>query len=674
MFRRRREPVCCSCRPRSWLHGCGAPSSDALDYVDDYPASPAPGAINVVVEIPGGTNAKWEVDKASGALEWEQLDGRPRVVQYLSYPGNYGMVPRTSLPRELGGDGDPLDVLLLGPRVDRGSIVRARPIGVLRLLDDGERDDKILAVQTNGPMSDIHDLGALEADYPGVRLIVETWFANYKGAGRVEAGDFGDVEAALAIVAEARSYYQANADDSDPPTSPSRDVDALLAEWDRLDSPGAAVGVFQDGEIVHARGYGAANLDHGIPLTPSSVLRVGSISKQFVAMGIALLAEEQKLALDDDIRAHLPEMPSYGSPITIRHLLHHTSGIREYLVLVGLIGKPEGSVHGYTSGEILALLSRQAALNFEPGDRFSYSNSGYFLLAEVIARVSGIKASAFTKERIFGPLGMSSSRFYDEPRAIVPDLAYGYSSDGDVGYRLDILRSDVIGDLGVISTVEDFFHWDQNFYANKLGGGDPGIIETMQRRGQTAGGEDLAYAAGLEWGSYRGLTTIGHSGSAVGYVADFVRFPDERFSVIVLSNFSELRPGRLARRIADIYLAGRFTEDPPAERGPRSDPVEPPRAELSTQQIEEVVGHFYSDELEFVYSFDARGGDLELDLRGRKIILVPESDLRFRGDRMVLEFERDSRGGVSGLLVHVGEVRNIRFERVEGRRPRATQR
>ena len=159
-------------------------------------------------------------------------------------------------------------------------------------------------------------------------------------------------------------------------------------------------------------------------------------------------------------------MPDYGNQITIRHLLHHTSGIREYLTLVNLIGKPEGSVFGYTTRELVELLSRQQNLNFEPGSQFSYTNSGYFLLAEIITRVSGMKASAFAQENIFEPLGMTQTRFYDDPNAIIRNQAFGYSLNRDGGYRLDILRSDVIGDLGVITTVEDFLHWDNNFYEN----------------------------------------------------------------------------------------------------------------------------------------------------------------------------------------------------------------
>ena len=264
-----------------------------------------------------------------------------------------------------------------------------------------------------------------------------------------------------------------------PRTEITTQVDELFAEWDGATAPGAVVGIFMDGRIIYSKGYGLANLDYDIPITPQSVLRIGSISKQFVAMCIAILADQGKLSLDDDIRTHIPEMPDYGNQITIRHLLHHTSGIREYLTLVNLIGKPEGSVFGYTTRELVELLSRQQNLNFEPGSQFSYTNSGYFLLAEIITRVSGMKASAFAQENIFEPLGMTQTRFYDDPNAIIRNQAFGYSPNRDGGYRLDILRSDVIGDLGVITTVEDFLHWDNNFYENKLGAGTNELIRMM---------------------------------------------------------------------------------------------------------------------------------------------------------------------------------------------------
>lgn len=190
------------------LTACTGSPARQVNYLDGYPAMADQGVINMVVEIPAGTNDKWEVEKSNGSLQWEHQDGAPRVVQYLAYPANYGMIPQTVLPSELGGDGDPLDVILLGPRVDRGTVVHARPIGILLLLDDGERDDKILAVQTSGPLSDVVDLEGLESNYPGVQGIIEIWFTSYKGPGRLTSTGFEDAAAAMATVAEASRFYQ----------------------------------------------------------------------------------------------------------------------------------------------------------------------------------------------------------------------------------------------------------------------------------------------------------------------------------------------------------------------------------------------------------------------------------------------------------------------------------
>lgn len=454
-----------------------------------------------------------------------------------------------------------------------------------------------------------------------------------------------------------------------PQTELTARIDELFAEWDTDDAPGAAVGVFEEGRIVYARGFGVANLDYGIPLTPKSVLRIGSISKQFVAMCIAILAEQGKLSFDDDIRAHLPEMRDYGETITIRHLLHHTSGIREYLTLVDLIGRPEGSVFGYTTRELIELLARQRAVNFDPGDRFSYTNSGYFLLAEIVTRVSGMAASAFARENVFDPLGMSHTRFYDDPNAIIPNQALGYSPRSEGGYRLDILRSDVIGDLGVITTVEDLLHWDSNFYENRLGGGTNDLIETMFTRGRTEAGEELSYALGLEFGSYRGLNTMGHGGSAVGYVAEFLQFPEQRFSVVVLSNLSSFRPGRLARQVADLYLADRFTSPRPSSAQTRSRPSSPEGITVSPGELEAFIGDFYSEELDFSYLLQVREGSLHLELRGSRTELIPRPDDRFGWGRRELSFVRDGSGAVSGFVLDAGSVRGLRFRKVAVRSP-----
>ena len=453
-----------------------------------------------------------------------------------------------------------------------------------------------------------------------------------------------------------------------PRTELTIQVDELFAEWDGETSPGGVVGIFMDGRIIYSKGYGVANLDYDIPITPQSVLRIGSISKQFVAMCIAILAEQGKLSFDDDIRTYLPEMPDYGNQITIRHLLHHTSGIREYLALVNLIGKPEGSVFGYTTRELVELLSRQQKLNFEPGSQFSYTNSGYFLLAEIVTRVSGMKASAFAQENIFEPLGMTQTRFYDDPNAIIRNQAFGYSPKRDGGYRLDILRSDVIGDLGVITTVEDFLHWDNNFYENKLGARTKDLITMMFTRGRTSNGEELSYALGLEFDSYRGLKTMGHGGSAVGYVAEFLQFPEQRFSVVILSNLSSFRPGRIARQVADLYLANQFSEAQASDERDRTRPDAPEPVERLTPELEAFIGDFYSEELDFVYSFMVEGSSLQFEIRGSRMELLPLSEDQFGWGRRELNFFRDESGIVSGFTLDAGDVQDLNFQKIVNRR------
>jgi len=256
-------------------------------------------------------------------------------------------------------------------------------------------------------------------------------------------------------------------------------VDELFKQWDRNDSPGAALGIFKDGRIIYARGYGVANLEYSLPWTPQTPSRTGSISKQFVGMCIAILAEQGKLSLDENIQTYFPDWPDYNGQITLKHLLYHTSGVREYLTLVELMGKPEGSGYVYTPNELVRTLARQKELNFKPGEMYSYSNSGYFLLSEIVSRVSGMKTSAFAKKHLFDPLGMKNTHFHDDPNKIVKNRAYGYSPKKGEGFRIDIVRLKVIGDLGVFTTIEDFLKWDQNFYKNKLGKGTPDLLETV---------------------------------------------------------------------------------------------------------------------------------------------------------------------------------------------------
>jgi CubicO group peptidase (beta-lactamase class C family) len=324
-------------------------------------------------------------------------------------------------------------------------------------------------------------------------------------------------------------------------------VDALFERWDRMDSPGAALGIFQDGRIIYARGYGAANLEYNIPITPQTVFRVGSVSKQFTAMCIALLAEQGKLALDDDIRKLLPEMHADIPPVTIRHMIHHTSGIRDYLVLQALAGRSGG--YFYTSPEAIDLLTRQRGLDFKPGDKYSYSNSGYFLLAEIVKRASGMKPREFAKRYIFDPLGMTSTHFHDDINEIVKNRASGYLPIAEGGFRIHMTQLDMIGDGGIYTTVEDFFKWDQNFYKNKLGNETKDLIDLVLTTAQLNDGKKIDYAFGLVVNKYRGFKLISHGGSFVGYKSHYLQFPEQKFSVVILSNLGSFEPDGIAMRM-----------------------------------------------------------------------------------------------------------------------------
>jgi len=446
-------------------------------------------------------------------------------------------------------------------------------------------------------------------------------------------------------------------------------VDELFKEWDRIDSPGAAVGIFKDGRIIYARGYGIANLEYNIPIIPQSVFRVGSVSKQFTAMCIAILAEKGKISLDDDIRKYLPEMPEFDPPVTIRHMVHHTSGIRGYLILQGLAGRSGG--YFYTSQDIIDLLSRQRELNFRPGDEYSYSNSGYFLLAVIVGRASGMETSEFAKKYIFEPLGMNSTHFHDDPKMIVKNRASGYLLKMDGGFKIHMTELDMIGDGGIFTTIEDFFKWDQNFCDNKLGNGTQDLIDLVLTPGKLNDGREIDYAFGLVIDKYKGLRTISHGGSFVGFRSYYMQFPDQKFSVVIHANLGSFNPGRIARSIADLYLADQFTAAP-VSRQQRPQQKRPEPIALSTRELEEFVGEYYSDELDATAILEMENNNLVLKLGRHKSNLTPISSKGFLTTYLNddayslstrrLDFKRDRKRKITGFVIQAGRIQNLRFE------------
>ncbi|YBV97925.1 beta-lactamase family protein [Phyllobacteriaceae bacterium JZ32] len=328
-------------------------------------------------------------------------------------------------------------------------------------------------------------------------------------------------------------------------------ADQLFEAWDNQDSPGCAVAVIRDGEVVYKRGFGMANLAHGIAIGPSTVFHSASVSKQFTAFAILLLSAEGKLSLDDAARKYVPDLPDFGAPVTLRHLLHHTSGIRDHWELLALAGW-RYSKDLITDEDILAVVARQQDLNFQPGDEHLYCNTGYALLAQVVKTVSGQSLRAFTSARIFEPLGMRNTFFRDNYAEVVKNVADGYV-ETEFGVEISNTNFDTVGATSLLTTVEDLALWDENFYHARVGG--PDVIAKMLERGRLNDGNEIGYASGLGIGTYRGITVVEHTGGDAGFRSDLIRFPEQHFSVAILANFGSIVPSDLVRRIADIYLA-----------------------------------------------------------------------------------------------------------------------
>jgi CubicO group peptidase (beta-lactamase class C family) len=330
-------------------------------------------------------------------------------------------------------------------------------------------------------------------------------------------------------------------------------IDSIFVEWNKPNSPGCSLGVIKDGKLVYARGYGMANLEYSIPNSPVSVFRIGSTSKQFTAACIVLLAEQGKLKFDDKLSKFFPEFPEYADEITIAQLLNHSSGIRDYLTISYLSGL--GDDDFYTDKDIMQWLINQKENNFKPNEEFLYSNSGYWLLGQIVQEVTGQNMAHFAEKNLFLPLGMNNTHFHNDHTHIVSNRASGYVPVND-GYKISMTTLDMIGDGGIFTTINDLKLWDDNYYESKVLSDefwDTMIIPLVLNNGDT-----LSYAKGIGNGKYKGLKTLSHGGAFVGFRADMIRFPDQKTSIIVLANRGDANPTAKAYRVADIILKDDF--------------------------------------------------------------------------------------------------------------------
>jgi CubicO group peptidase (beta-lactamase class C family) len=405
-------------------------------------------------------------------------------------------------------------------------------------------------------------------------------------------------------------------------TNPTaQDVDKLFESWDKTDSPGAALAVLKDGEVIYKKGYGFAQLEYDIPITSSTIFHVASVSKQFTAFAIALLANQGRLSLDDDIHRYLPEVPDFGKTITIRHLIHHSSGLRDQWEMLAMAGWRLDDV--ITEEHILTAVRHQKELNFSPGDEHLYCNTGYTLLAEIVERVTGYTFPNWAKKNMFEPLGMSNTHFHDDHEMIVKNRAYSYVPKENGGFKKRVLSYANVGATSLFTTVEDLVKWANNFFEKHLGG--PEVIAQMEQQGVLNSGEKIDYAFGLAIGTYNGLKTISHSGGDAGFRSHLLLFPDQRFAVAVLSNCGSMNPGQLARQTADLYLGNLMEEETNTEQ-----PSEHKVAKIPPSVFEAYEGRY---ELEdgTILTLTKEGDRLmaEHPNAPQKIQLFPESMAKF---------------------------------------------
>ena len=440
------------------------------------------------------------------------------------------------------------------------------------------------------------------------------------------------------------------------PSVPAAAVDAIFAKWTTA-TPGCAVGVAVGGKPVLMKAYGMADLEHDVPNTPDTIFESGSVAKQFTAMAIMLLVEDGRLSLDDEVRKHVPELPDYGVPLTIRHMLTHTSGLRDWGSIASIAGAPRTS-REYTHAHVLDIVSRQKSLNFPPGTQWSYSNTGFNLAAIIVDRVSGMPFAEFSRRRIFDPLGMTKTRWRDDHRQIIKGRAIAYST-APGGYEIEMPFENVHGNGGLLTTVGDLLKWNDNLAKPVVGTAQ--TIAQMTTVGKFSDGRDLDYGLGFYVRPLDGVKNVYHSGSTAGYRAHLNRFPESHTSVAVLCNGSDGDATRSANDVSRLFLGrprGAIVSG--SARGITAAVPET----AATTPLTDYAGDYWSDEAEtrLTASIDKGrlvlrrrpGTVLELELVGKDV---------FRGSVGTITFHRNAAGAVTALSVKQDRVWDLRFAR-----------
>ncbi|MCB0836826.1 MAG: beta-lactamase family protein [Bacteroidetes bacterium] len=439
----------------------------------------------------------------------------------------------------------------------------------------------------------------------------------------------------------------------------SQKIDSLFAAWIEEGHPGGAIGIMRKGEIVYSKAFGLASLEYGVPNATETIFNTGSVSKQFTAMGIVLLHQRGLLSVDDDIRKYLPDMPDFGHKITIRHMLHHTSGMRSLHAMLALAGWREDDSR--TNEDLYRFMLKQKDLNFVPGEEYLYCNTGYMLMVNIIENITKEKFPQWMNANIFEPLGMANTYVEDRYDRIVPNNATSYYQEKDGFYRA-VEYWGYVGSGNMHSTTKDLLTWLHNFNEPKPGW--EAAFEMLKTTDKLNDGSDNNYAFGVNVGEFNGYDKVSHGGAIGGFRANVSVYPEEELGIAILTNFSSSNAGRIERNIANILLV---------DKSPETDEIASPNSktepeldeDVSKINLQDYTGKFYSPELEStmdIYLEDnqlmihhARHGDFPINL-------VKKDQLEIPGFA-TLDVVRNKKKKITGVNISNGRARNVWFEK-----------
>jgi len=450
-------------------------------------------------------------------------------------------------------------------------------------------------------------------------------------------------------------------------SQPEAELATVLEAWSDANAPGIAVGILKDGEVVLADGFGSANLEHQVAISADTVFDIASVSKQFAGMSIALLALDGKLSLDADIREYLPEVPDFGPTITVRHLLHHVSGVRDWVSLMVMSGQTMEDVISFD--QIMRMVRNQTHLNFKPGDEASYSNTGYNLLARIVEVVSGESFPDWTARNLFQPLGMNDTYFPSHHDLVRNNRADSYHKVSDGKYRRVGNQLTALGSSSLHTTVNDLLKWVRNFETGQVGGAEAYKLVTTSA--PLNNGEPGVYGFGLALSTWRELELVSHGGSWAGFRTWLGYFPEERLGIVVLGNYTGFDSGKTGFAIAEV-LTGRkeaetetqqsagesakeFAEDSTKDSAKDSakDAEGVFEGSVNPDTLDEYTGHFHLADIGFVLTLEREEDGLFYTFLDRKSLTAVGKDTFVTDDSARVMFARDDSGAVTGLTVQI---------------------